>query len=118
MLKTIELILGLPAMSLFDLIAEDMQSFQPTPDLSSYHAVEPVISLFDQNPPLKSLKGNAREGAIASSHMRFDIPDAAPAEKLNRIHDVRGSNAPYPANRSAVFAPLAIDLDDEDRDRK
>ncbi|MBZ5610596.1 MAG: beta-propeller fold lactonase family protein [Acidobacteriia bacterium] len=121
MVKTIELILGLPTMSLFDLIAEDMrQSFQSQPDLSSYHAVEPVISLFDQNPPLKSLKGSAREGAIASSHMRFDIPDAAPAEKLNRIlwHDVRGWNAPYPARRSAVFAPLAIDLDDEDRDRK
>ncbi len=121
MIKTIELILGLPTMSLFDMIAEDMrQSFQSEPDLAPYQAVNPVISLFEQNPPAKALKGQAREGATASSHMRFDIPDAAPTEKLNRIlwHDVRGWNTPYPAIRNAVFAPLAIDVDDDDRDRR
>ena len=121
MIKTIELILGLPTMSLFDMIAEDMrQSFRPEPDLAPYQAVDPVISLFEQNPQVKALKGSARESAIASSHMRFDIPDAAPTEKLNRIlwHDVRGWTTPHPATRNAVFAPLTIDVDDDDRDRR
>jgi len=39
MVKTIELILGLPTMSLFDLIANDMRnSFQPTPIFTPYTA--------------------------------------------------------------------------------
>jgi hypothetical protein len=117
MIKTIELILGLPTMSLFDLIAEDMrQSFQPAPDLTPYTAVEEKISLFDMNPPLRSLKAQARADAAASAKMRFDIPDAAPTEKLNRIlwRAVRG-NVPYPGARRAVFAPLSLELDDDDR---
>ncbi|MBZ5601348.1 MAG: hypothetical protein LAO79_03490 [Acidobacteriia bacterium] len=117
MIKTIELILGLPTMSLFDLIAEDMrQSFQATPDLTPYKAVEEKISLFDMNPPLRSLKAQARADAAASSKMRFDIPDAAPTEKLNRIlwRAIRG-NVPYPGARRAVFAPLSLEVDDDDR---
>ena len=121
MLKTIELILGLPTMSLFDLIAEDMrQSFQIEPDRTPYTAVEPIISLFEQNPPARSLQGVARQGAIASSHMRFEIPDAAPTGKLNRIlwHNARGWNRPYPGNRKAVFAPLSVDVEDDEREKR
>jgi YVTN family beta-propeller protein len=121
MIKTIELMLGLPTMSIFDLIAEDMrQSFQSSPGLTPFTALEASTSLFEMNPPAKALNGSARAGAIASSHMRFDIPDAAPTEKLNRIlwHDVRGWNTPYPGARQGVFAPLSVDIDDEDRDRR
>ena len=121
MLKTIELILGLPTMSLFDLIAEDMrQSFHLEPDLTAFTPVEPVISLFERNPPAQSLKGIARQGAIASSHMRFEIPDAAPSGKLNRIlwHDARGWNVPYPGSRQAVFAPLSVDVEDDEREKR
>jgi hypothetical protein len=117
MIKTIELILGLPTMSLFDLIAEDMrQSFQPQPDLTPYQAVDAQISLFDMNPPVRALKAQARADAAASAKMRFDVPDAAPTEKLNRIlwRAVRG-DVPYPGARRAVFAPLSLDLDDDDR---
>ena len=37
--------------------------------------------------------------------MRFDVPDAAPVEKLNRIlwHDVRGWHTPYPGGRARSF---------------
>jgi DNA-binding beta-propeller fold protein YncE len=118
MVKTIELILGLPTMSLFDLIAEDMRaSFQSQPDLTSYRAVEPKVNLFEMNPPAKALRGEARKGAIASSKMNFSVPDAAPSEKLNRIlwHDARGWSTPYPGARQAVFAPLSLDVSDEDR---
>lgn len=117
-LKTIELILGLPTLSLFDLIANDMRaSFTNNPDFTPYQAVEPKQSLFEMNPPLTSLRGQARLDAIASMKMRFDVPDAAPTEKLNRIvwRQVKGRNVPYPGVRKSVFAPLAVELDDDDR---
>jgi DNA-binding beta-propeller fold protein YncE len=119
MIKTIELILGLPTMSLFDLIAEDMRaSFQSEPNLAPYKAVEPIVNLFEVNPPAKALNGEARKGAIASSKMNFSVPDAAPTEKLNRIlwHDAKGWSTPYPGAKQAVFAPLSLDVDDADRD--
>lgn len=117
-LKTIELIFGLPTLSLFDLIAHDMRnSFQNTPDLTGYTAVEPAQSLFEMNPPLKALRGPARQAAADSMKMRWEVPDAAPTERLNRIlwHQVRGWNTPYPGTRHAAFAPLSIDLDDDER---
>jgi YVTN family beta-propeller protein len=116
--KTIELILGLPTMSLFDLIANDMRaSFNDTPDFTPYDSVMPKQSLEEMNPAANVLKGEARKGALASAKMRFDVPDAAPSDKLNRIlwHDVRGWNTPYPGVKVAAFAPLSIDVDDDDR---
>lgn len=118
MVKSIELVLGLPTMSLFDLIANDMRaSFTDVPDLTGYAVVEPKQSLFDQNPALSSLRGPALAAARASARMRFDVPDAAPTEKLNRIlwHNVRGWNSMYPKPRRSVFAPLSIEIDDDDR---
>jgi YVTN family beta-propeller protein len=117
-LKSIELILGLPTLSLFDLIANDMRaSFTDHADLTGYRAVEPKQSLFEQNPPLSALHGSARTAARASLRMRFDIPDAAPTERLNRIlwHNARGWETPYPKPKRSVFAPLAVDVDDDDR---
>jgi len=118
MVKTIELILGLPALSLFDLIATPMHaSFTNQPDYAGYTAVAPQQSLFEVNPPLQALRGEARRAALDSMKMRFDVPDAAPSDRLNRIlwHNVRGFEAPYPGARRAAFAPLSVDLDDEER---
>ncbi|MDQ1472818.1 MAG: hypothetical protein QOJ99_4298 [Bryobacterales bacterium] len=118
MVKSIELILGLPTLSLFDLIANDMRaSFADEPDLTGYTAVEPKQSLFEQNPALAGLRGPALAAARASLRMRFDIPDAAPSEKLNRIlwHNTRGWSAAYPKPKRSVFAPLSLDIDDDDR---
>jgi hypothetical protein len=117
-LKTIELILGLPALSLFDLIANDMRaSFQDTPDFRPYDVATPKQSLFDINPPLQALRGPALRAARDSMKMRFDAPDAAPTERLNRIvwGWLRGWNTPYPKVQQSLFAPLSIDIDDDDR---
>jgi len=56
--------------------------------------------------------------ARASARMRFDVPDAAPSERLNRIlwHDARGWRNPYPAVKSSLFFPMSISIADEDRD--
>ena len=56
--------------------------------------------------------------ALASATMRFDLPDSAPTDQLNRIlwGSTRGWDVPYPAVRRAVFTPFAVDLDDDERD--
>ncbi len=118
-LKTIEEILGLPTLSLFDLIANDMRaSFQNTPDYGGYAAVQPVQSLFELNPQPEALEGAAKQAALDSMKMRWDVPDAAPTERLNRIlwGRIRGWDTPYPEPRHAVFAPMSIEVDDDDRD--
>jgi YVTN family beta-propeller protein len=119
MLKTIELILGLKNMSLFDLIANDMRnSFQIKPDLTPYTAQEPKYSIYEVTPPLNALSGQNRIDAEASLKMNFTIPDAAPTEKLNRIlwRDTRGTSAPYPKVTHAVFAPFSNDLNDDEKE--
>jgi YVTN family beta-propeller protein len=121
MVKTIELMLGLPTMSLFDLIATDMRaSFTTTPDPRPYAAVQPTQSLFERNPTLSAMTGPLRKAALDSQRMRFDQPDAAPTERLNRIvwGLVRGWNQPYPAVRKGAFSPLSIDLEDEEREER
>ncbi len=118
MLKTIELILGLPSLSLFDLIANAMgASFTNEPDFRPYDAEAPRQSLYEVNPPLSALKGEARRAARDSMNMRFDVPDAAPTERLNRIlwGAIRGWRTPYPPPARAAFAPLSMDLDDDER---
>jgi DNA-binding beta-propeller fold protein YncE len=115
--KTIELMLGLPNLSLFDLIADDMRnSFSSTADLTPYSAVQPRQSLFDVNPPVQALKGQSRKDALESAGMNWQVPDAAPSEKLNRILWRREhGSAPYPGAKHALLAPYAIDIDkDED----
>jgi len=121
MVKTIELMLGLPTMSLFDLIATDMgASFTTKRDSSPFTAVEPRQSLFERNPPLSAMRGPLRDAAVATLRMRFDVPDAAPTDQLNRIvwGLVRGWRRPYPTVRTAVFSPYAVDLDDAERERR
>lgn len=64
-----------------------------------------------------SLRGQQRKDAIASMAMRFDVPDAAPTQKLNRIlwRSVMGMNVKYPGVRHSIFSPMAVDTDDDDR---
>jgi DNA-binding beta-propeller fold protein YncE len=128
MVKTVELMLGLPSMSIFDLVATDMRAsfLDPSaqPDLTPYTAIQPVQSLLDVNPRVGSINGpfstERRNAARASARMSFDGPDEAPTDRLNRIlwHDVKGWNTPYPAVKRSLFFPMSIDIADEDRAEK
>jgi hypothetical protein len=118
MLKTIELILGLPTLSIFDLIAGDMRaSFTEDPDFTPFTAEKPTHDIFEINPPLKALHGPAKRDAAASAKMEWNLPDRAPANKLNRIlwADAKGYQVKYPPLVRSIFAPMAMDLDDDDR---
>jgi len=118
--KTIELILGLPTMSLFDLIANDMRNaFQTTPVFTPYTAEIPRQSIYEANPSLTALKGHARKAATEALRMNFRDPDSAPAGKVNRMiwASVRGWDTPYPIAKRGAFLPFAPDGDDDDDDR-
>jgi hypothetical protein len=121
-LKTIELMLGLHPMSVFDLTASSLTaSFLgpgARPDLTPYTAVEPKQSIYEVNPPASALRGPARAAALASTRMDFANVDAAPTETLNRIlwHVAKGWETPYPEVRHSVFFPMSLDLADEERE--
>ena len=120
-LKTIELILGLPTLTIFDRIANEMRAhFQNSPDFTPFIAETPKQSLFDMNPQKSALHGQTRADAVASARMRWDIPDAAPTEKLNRIlwRQTRGYAIPYPKIQRSTFSPYAVDIEDDDRESK
>jgi hypothetical protein len=126
MVKTVELMLGLPSMSIFDLVATDMRAsfLDPgaAPDLTPFTAIEPEQSLLELNQRAGAINGPSalerRSAARASARMSFSGPDEAPAEKLNRIlwHDAKGWNTPFPAVKRSLFFPLSIDIADSDRE--
>lgn len=98
MVKSIELILGLPPMNQFDLSATAMRGcFHDRPDLTPYRLVPNKLPLDQMNPPLKALKGTALYWAKKSLAMNFDEEDAADEDTLNRIlwFATRG-DVPYP----------------------
>jgi hypothetical protein len=125
MVKTIELMLGLPSMSMFDLVATDMRAsfIGPgmQPDMTPYTALTPRQSLYDVNRQVGAISGphsaERRLAALRSARMSFDGPDEAPSDALNRIlwHDARGWNVPYPAVKRSLFFPMSLYVDDEDR---
>jgi hypothetical protein len=128
MVKTIELMLGLPALSMFDLVATDMHaSFVAPggkPDAAAYTAIEPKQTIYDFNQRVGAINGrNAaarRAAALASSRMDFSSPDAAPSDRLNRIlwNDARGWNVPFPAVKRSLFFTLSVDLTDKEREER
>jgi len=109
MLRTIELILGLPPMSQYDAAATPMSAaFSATPDLAPYTARPARVPLDEKNDPLAF-------GSEASAAMDFDEPDRTPEIELNEIvwKSVRGaaSSMPPPV-RSAFVAAGPADDDD------
>jgi YVTN family beta-propeller protein len=99
MVKTIELILGLPPMNQLDLSATAMRNcFQDKPDLTPYTAVANEIALDEMNPPLNKLKGQALHWAKKSLALNLDEADEADEDTFNRIlwHATRGYGVPYP----------------------
>ena len=101
-LRTIELILGLPPMSQFDLVAEPMvDCFTDKPNFAPYKALPNQIPLNQLNPKLSTLKGRQLYWAKKSMAMPLHEVDAAEDEDLNKIvwYAVRGYDVPYPRVR-------------------
>jgi hypothetical protein len=100
-LRSIELIFGLPPLTKFDLLTRPMwNSFQNEPDLRPYNARPNQIALDELNPPRTALSGKAREWAERSMAMDFSVPDRADDYTLNQIlwYSVKGYGKKYPGN--------------------
>ncbi len=92
MLRTIELILGLPPMSQYDAAALPMvNSFTDDADLTPYTALRPRV-------PLDETNQTTAYGAEESLAMDFRSEDAAPEIRLNEIiwKSIRGADSPMP----------------------
>jgi YVTN family beta-propeller protein len=99
MVKTVELLLGLPPMNQLDLSATPMRNcFQSEADLTSYACVPNRIALDEMNPALKKLTGKARYWAEKSLALDLEEADRADEDTFNRIlwHATRGYDTPYP----------------------
>ena len=111
MVKTIELILGLPPMNQLDLSATAMRDcFADKPDLTPFKCVPNKVPLDQLNPPAEQLKGAARAWAEKSLKLDLSEADLADEDTLNRIlwHAVRGYDVAYPER----FAGVKEDDDD------
>jgi YVTN family beta-propeller protein len=100
LLRTIELILGLPPMNQMDATATPMSDcFTATPDFSPYDSVPNNVPLDQTNPEAKTvLHPLLRKHAVQSARLRIDEPDKCPEDVLNRIlwHAMKGPEAAYP----------------------
>ncbi len=77
-LRTIGLVLGLPAMNRFDRTATPMDAcFTDQPDLRPYVHLPKRTPLDEMNPPLHALHGQRLNLGRASSHLDLSQPDRA-----------------------------------------
>ncbi len=112
MLRTIELILGLPPMSNLDAGATPMYAaFQSTPVLTPYTLRPARIDIQEKN-------AADAWGADASARMYLAEADLAPEQELNIIvwKSVKGPNSIMPPPVRAAFVRALIVGDDDDDD--
>lgn len=103
MVRTIELILGLPPLTQYDAGATPMfNCFANAPVLTQYDPATPKVNLYARN-TAKS------PGAKESARMDFREYDRAPEDALNRIlwADAKGTNAPYPTPIHRAIFPAS-----------
>lgn len=101
-LRTIELILGLPPMTQFDLISLPMlDCFTDIPDFTPYEVLSNNIPLNEMNPKLSAISGKQLHWAKKSMELRLNYNDDlkyAEEIMLNQIlwYSVKGYDTPYP----------------------
>jgi YVTN family beta-propeller protein len=109
MLRTIELILGLPPMSQFDAAAEPMwRCFTPTPDLTPFTAVPALVDLNEVN---TKNTASARLSETFDFSKEDRIPDLVFSEVIWKA--VKGEHSIMPAPRRSAFIKM-VDKKDED----
>ncbi|MDB4899983.1 MAG: phosphoesterase, partial [Gemmatimonadetes bacterium] len=94
-LRTIEEILGLDAMSQFDYFGRPLRDvWRDTPDTRPYTALMPAVDRTERNPA-------ATRGARESSQLKLDLEDQGDDDLFNRIlwRAMKGESLPYPGTR-------------------
>jgi hypothetical protein len=117
MVRTIELILGLPAMNQFDLSATPMRAcFSGKPDFTPYDFVPATVPLDQYNASLDQMGPKERAWAEASQRIpmwRPGLKTAADDKTLCHIlwHATRGYDTPYPQSAADKVDPWERDDD-------
>lgn len=113
LMRTLELMLGLPPMNQMDATATPMfDCFQGEPDFTPFVAVKNNIPLDQMNPDPKAIRDPLlRKHAYASARLPLEKPDQCSEDLLNRIlwHAMKGPHVPYP--EWAVHTALKEDDD-------
>ncbi len=103
-LRTIELILGLPPMNQMDASATPLfDCFTEKADLTPFDSVPNNIPLDQLNPPVKAIADPVmRKYAMLSETLPLEQVDQCPEDLLNQIiwHAMKGPDAPYPKSIS------------------
>ena len=111
-IRTMELILGLPPMNQLDATATPMfDCFMNEPDFTPYTAVPNQVSLDEMNSdPKKIADPILRRDALVSARFSLDQEDKCPEDVLNRIlwRAMKGTQTPFPE-----WAVKALDDDDD-----
>lgn len=113
LLRTMELILGIPPMSQYDAAATPMyNSFTNKADLTPFKARQPKVDLNELNPE------NA-PGARQSALWDFSKEDTLPDIEFNEIiwKSVKGAHSPMPAPVRSAFVRVIEDADDEEHEK-
>ncbi len=116
MLRTMELLLGVPPLTQYDAAATPMyNAFSNKADLSGYTAIGPKIDIQAKNTPRSY-------GATLAGKLDFSDYDRADEQVLNQIlwHSIKGADVPMPAPvRRAFFGAgtMSMALRDDDDDR-
>lgn len=112
LLRTMELILGLPPMNQMDASATPMfDCFTDTPDFTPYTALANNVPLDQMNPnPKKISDALLRKNAYVSAKLPLEKADQCPEDTLNKIiwYAMKGTSAPYPQ-----WAITAVEDDDD-----
>ena len=87
LLRTMELMLGLPPMNQMDATATPMfDCFTNTPDFTAFDAVTNNVPLDEMNPAPKEISdAQRRKDAMVSARLPLDLPDQCPEDVLNKI---------------------------------
>ena len=100
LLRTTELILGIPPMTQLDATATPMfDCFTDTPDLTPFDAVTNTVPLDEMNLPARNIQDAIlRHDALVSAKLPLDKEDQCPEDLFNHIlwRAAKGSQTPYP----------------------
>ena len=100
-LRTMELILGLPPMNQMDATATPMfDCFAVTPDLTPFDSVTNNVPLDSMNPPARRVAdAQLRKDAYVSAQLPLSLADQCPEDVLNQIlwRAMKGTQAPFPS---------------------
>lgn len=109
LLRTIELIIGMPPMSQYDAAATPFyRSFTDTPDLTPFEALPPGVDINARN-----LAWN--KGSQESAGFDLSKADAVPDTQLNQViwESIKGQNSSLPPPRRSAFVKIRQDKDDD-----